>query len=80
VAGTYQLRFRTARAPAGSSTLRVLVDGLDKTGNVTIPRTIGSQTWTTVTKSSVSLNAGVQTLRIEAVVGGFNLNWIELAP
>lgn len=79
-AGTYQLRFRTARAPAGSSTLRVLVAGVDKTGNVTIPRTVGSQTWTTVTKTGVSLEAGVQTLRLESVVGGFNLNWIEIAP
>lgn len=79
-AGTYQLRFRTARAPAGSSTLRVLVGGVDKTGNVRIPRTVGSQTWTTVTTTGVSLEAGIQTLRVETVVGGFNLNWIEIAP
>jgi PKD repeat protein len=79
-AGTYQLRFRTARAPAGSSTLRVLVDGVDKTGNVTVPRTVGWQTWTTVTKAGVSLEAGIHTLRIEMVGGDFNLNWIEIAP
>ena len=79
-AGAYQLRFRTARAPAGSSTLRVLVAGVDKTGSVTIPRTVGSQTWTTVTKTGVSLEAGIQKLRIEMVGNAFNLNWIEIAP
>lgn len=79
-AGTYQLRFRTAREPAGSRTLRVLVGGVDKTGNVTIPSTSGWQTWTTVTKTGVSLEAGIQKLRIEMVGGDFNLNWIEIAP
>lgn len=79
-AGTYQFLFRTARAPAGSSTLRVLVNGADKTGNVTIPRTVGAQTWRTVTRTGVNLEAGIQKLRIEMVVGGFNFNWFEIAP
>lgn len=79
-AGTYQLRFRTSRAPAGSRNLRVLVGGVDKTGLVTIPRTVSWQSWTTVTKSGVSLEAGIQVLRIATEVGGFNLNWIEISP
>ncbi|MBL9129448.1 MAG: carbohydrate-binding protein, partial [Verrucomicrobiales bacterium] len=52
-AGTYQLRFRTARAPAGSRNLRVLVAGVDKTGLVTVPRTVGWHTWTNVKKAGV---------------------------
>jgi len=79
-AGTYQLRFRAARSPAGSSTLRVLVNGVDKTGNVTLPRTGGAQTFTTVTKTGVAPEVGLQRMRIEMVVGDFNLNWIEIAP
>ncbi|MGE4183269.1 MAG: carbohydrate-binding domain-containing protein, partial [Limisphaerales bacterium] len=79
-AGAYQFRFRTARSPAGSRALRVLVAGVDKTGSVTIPRTVGWQTWTTVTKTGVSLDPGIQTLRIQTDVGGFNLNWVEIAP
>jgi hypothetical protein len=47
---------------------------------VTIPRTRGWQTWTTVTKPGVSLEAGIHTLRIELTGTGFNLNWIEIAP
>lgn len=79
-AGIYQLRFRTSRAPAGSRSLRVLVAGVDKTGPVTIPRTVSWNTWTTVTKTGVSLEAGIQILRIATEVGGFNLNWIEISP
>ncbi|MBL9135603.1 MAG: carbohydrate-binding protein [Verrucomicrobiales bacterium] len=79
-AGIYQLRFRTARAPAGSRNLRVLVAGVDKTGLVTIPRTVSWQSWTTVTKAGVSLDAGIQVLRLQTEVGGFNLNWIEISP
>lgn len=55
------------------------MDGVDKPGYVTIPRPIGSQTGTTVTKNGANLNAGIQRLRIEVVVGGFTLNWIEMA-
>ncbi|HET6410238.1 MAG TPA: carbohydrate-binding protein [Chthoniobacteraceae bacterium] len=80
VAGMYQLRFRTARQLAGTSTIRAYVDGVDKTGDITIPSTGGWQTWETVTKSGVSLEAGIHYLRIELVGTDFNLNWIEIAP
>lgn len=79
-AGTYQLRFRTSRAPAGSRSLRVLMGGVDSTGLVTIPRTVSWNTWTTVTKTGVSLESGIQILRIATEVGGFNMNWIEISP
>ena len=59
---------------------RVLPGGVDKTGNVTIPRTLGDPTWTTVTKTGVNLEADIQGPRIQVVTGTFNLNWIEIAP
>ncbi len=76
--GKYDLRLRVARKTRGSSTVKVLFDGIDKTGNLTVPRTGTWQTWTDVTATGVSLAAGRQPLRILMVGGGYNLNWIEI--
>jgi hypothetical protein len=55
-------------------------DGVDKTGPVTVPSTGRWQNFTTVTKSDVSLEAGIHKLRIEVVGAAFDLNWIEIVP
>lgn len=44
-----------------------------------LPVTGGWQTWRTV-GSFVYLDGGVQTLRVYAGAGGFNLNWLEFSP
>jgi poly(hydroxyalkanoate) depolymerase family esterase len=86
VAGTYNLRLRVAGTSAGS--VRVLAygnnrnqttNGVDLTGQWTLPNTGGNQTWQTVT-NSVFLGPDQQRLRINVLAGGFNLNWIELSP
>jgi poly(hydroxyalkanoate) depolymerase family esterase len=86
VAGTYNLRLRVAGTGAGS--VRVLAygnnrnqttNGVDLTGQWTLPNTGGNQTWQTVT-NSVFLGPDQQRLRISVLAGGFNLNWIELSP
>ncbi len=82
-AGTYTLEFRVASAGAGG-TFHVEVNGVDRTGPLTIPNTGGWQSWTTITKTGVSLSAGQQVWRVVfdtlgpgGVVG--NLNWVRVA-
>jgi hypothetical protein len=64
-------------------TFHIEVNGIDKTGPVTIPNTGGWQQWQTLTKTGVSLNAGVQVLRVVLDTNGpinfvGNLNYIDL--
>ena len=69
-----------ARQPDGTSAVKVLFGGVDKTGDLAVPSTGGWQTWTDVVKTGVSLPAGQQCLRIAMVGGEFNVNWIEITP
>ena len=78
-AGTYDVDVRVASAGAGG-TFHIEVNGVDKTGRLTVPNTGGWQTWTTVRKSAVSLSAGPQVWRLvmdtngatTGAVGNFN--------
>ena len=81
-AGSYQLDARVAAAGAGG-TFHIEVGGVNKTGTLTIPNTGGWQVWTTV-GTTVSLNAGVQTLKLvwensgpTGIVG--NLNFLRFS-
>jgi hypothetical protein len=62
-AGTYTIDARVASSGAGG-TFHIESNGVDKTGPMTIPNTSDWQTWTTITKSNVSLAAGTQVLRV----------------
>ena len=67
--GTYTLETRLAAKGTGGQ-FRILVNGVDKTGALTIPNT---GTWTNfqvVRKSGVELAAGVQTVRVAMVTAG----------
>lgn len=77
--GLYDLSARVASPYEGRS-FRVLVDGTDATGSVTVPRTGAWQSWQTVTRPFVHLSAGSHRLRFVAITSGFNLNWISLSP
>ena len=79
-AGAYRLRARTARGAAGSRTVRFLVAGQDKTGNLVVPRTANWNTYATVESETFELAAGTRILRAEMTSGDFNLNWIEIDP
>jgi hypothetical protein len=82
-AGTYTLQFRVASAAAGG-TFRLEVNGIDKTGPMTVPNTGDWQTWTTIQKTGVTLTAGVQVWRLvmltnsPATNGVGNINWIRV--
>jgi phosphatidylserine/phosphatidylglycerophosphate/cardiolipin synthase-like enzyme len=79
-AGTYTIEARVAASGAGG-TFHIEVNGVDKTGPMTIPNTGGWQTWTTISKSNVSLSAGAQIWRLVidsagTVVG--NINYLRV--
>ncbi len=75
--GYYNLGLRVANNSGGS--VQVKFGNQDKTGTWVLPATGGVQTWKTDTRQ-VFLGSGRQKLRINALSGGFNLNWIELSP
>jgi len=84
VAGTYDLDVRVA-SPASGGTFHIEVDGVDKTGRLTVPKTGGWQTWMTIRKSGITLNAGSQVWRVvmdanatTTAVGNFN--YFKIAP
>ena len=81
-AGTYDLEFRVA-SRQGGGTFHLEVNGVDRTGPLTIPMTGDWQTWTTVRRTGVALSAGQQVWRIvfdtrgqTASVG--NLNYFKV--
>jgi len=53
-------------------------DGVDRTGPITFAGTGGWQNWTTVSAGTVTLGAGVQTMRLAIDAGEFNVNKIAL--
>jgi hypothetical protein len=80
VDGNYRLAIRYASASAGGS-IRIELDGVDKTGDVAVPfggsSSTGPADWQDFTvAASVPLQAGVQSLRIFVMGAGgaFNLN------
>jgi hypothetical protein len=77
-AGTYDIEVRVASAGSGGA-FHIEVNGVNKTGTLTVPNTGGWQSWTTIRKSGISLAAGTQVWRIvmdsngpTGAVGNFN--------
>ena len=82
-AGTYDIEFRVA-SPGGGGTFHLEVNGVNKTGAVTVPNTGGWQTWVTVRKSGITLSAGQQVFKLvmdsEASSGAVaNFNYLRVA-
>ncbi|MDA8599208.1 carbohydrate-binding protein [Porticoccaceae bacterium] len=73
--GSYFVEYRVASL-GGSSGFEVLVDGI-KIDNQNIPDTGGWQAWTT-SSAVFDLAAGNQVLKINAIGGSWNLNWINI--
>jgi len=74
--GEYPIEVRVASASVGG-TFRIEFNGVDKTGEVTVPITGGWQNWTTVS-TTATLAAGTQVMRFIPIVEGFNVNYIEI--
>ena len=82
-AGTYDLDVRVASAGSGGR-FHVEVNGVDKTGPLTVPSTGGWQTWTTIRKTGITLTAGPQTWRLVLDANGAttavgNFNWLRVS-
>jgi M6 family metalloprotease-like protein len=79
-AGTYVMRLRMASAQASPAMiLHFELDGARLTPNYSIPQTGGWQAWVTYS-TSVSLPGGRHRLRAYFDAGGYNLNYLDLAP
>jgi hypothetical protein len=81
-AGAYALDFRFASS-GGGGTVHLAVDGRDVTGPIKLPDTGGWNTWTTVTKTGVSLPAGVHVLKLVVDANGAgataaDINWFAI--
>jgi hypothetical protein len=80
-AAVYDIEVRVAsKGPGG--TFHIEIDGVDRTGPFTVPDTGAWQNWTSIHKTGVKLNAGVQVWRLvmdqigTAAVG--NINFIRV--
>jgi len=72
--GNYIVSFRVA---SGTNSGRLqLLSGTQILATANIPASGGGQSWTTVS-AEVRLEAGDQTIRLAAVSGNWNINWME---
>jgi beta-glucanase (GH16 family) len=62
---------------SGGGRFRLEFNGVDRTGEIIVPRTSGWQTWVTVT-ATVQLPAGTQVMRFVPTAAGFNVNYFEV--
>ncbi|MDB5012329.1 MAG: hypothetical protein JWQ25_531, partial [Daejeonella sp.] len=76
-AGSYNVSFRIASGATGGQ-MQLRNSSGSVLATVTIPATGGWQTWQTVT-TTANLTAGAQTLRLHAITGGYNVNWVQFA-
>jgi uncharacterized protein YjdB len=74
-AGTYTVGVRVASTP-GAGQLKIRNASGTALATVNIAATGGWQTWVTL-NTSVTLPAGTQTIRVFAVAGGWNFNWMQ---
>ena len=82
-AGTFTVEARVASNGAGGG-FHIEVDGVDKTGRMTIPDTGGWQSWVTLTRPNVSLAAGTHRMRVIVDANGAtgdagNLNYLRFS-
>jgi beta-glucanase (GH16 family) len=74
--GSYKVQYRVA-SMNGNGTIQ-LKSGNTLLTTTTVPATSGWQSWTTIT-TTITLSAGQQTLRLQAGVGGYNINWVNFS-
>lgn len=75
--GVYTVNFRVS-SPNNNTQVRLDTNaGAIVFGSTIIPNTSGWQNWQTVSVQ-MSLNGGSYDLGINALTGGFNINWIEI--
>ena len=78
-AGVYDFVARVASKKSNAKTIQVSVDG-QAVGRFKFTTTGGWQTWQDVILLGISLNAGVQEIRLDFLSNDINLNYVELIP
>jgi hypothetical protein len=80
--GTYDLAiFASASASGGGpGAFRIEIDGVDVTGNVTVPLTTGWQDYQWVTKAGVVLTAGPRQLRLISTAQSYRIDKLSILP
>ncbi len=78
VTGTYEIDIRVASQDTGGN-FHIEFNGIDKTGNITVPVTGGWQNWTTVSRT-VTLSAGTQIMRFANADSAdeYNINYFDI--
>jgi endoglucanase len=76
-AGTYRIEYRVASLNGGGGLRFEAAGGSPVYGQLAVPATGGWQTWTTISQT-VTLPAGTLRFGINAVSGGWNLNWFRI--
>ena len=77
VAGTYDITLRDA-VNTGTSSVQLSLDGVALGGPLSLPASGGWQNWTNTTLHGISFTPGLHTLREATLVGGYNLNYIDV--
>lgn len=77
--GTYNIKLRTA-SQSGGGLVKFIIDGQAINNLISIGSTGGWQNWQDFTIENIELVAGVSELTLQAVLGGFNVNYIEFVP
>jgi endoglucanase len=77
--GSYLVQYRVASASGGGSIRLEKQGGTPLYGTITVPSTSGWQNWQTISQT-VQLTAGTQNIALAAQAGGFNINWLSIAP
>jgi PKD repeat protein len=73
--GSYYIVLRAASGAASNGKIRVNIDGIDVTGDITIP-TEGWSDWNTFASPAFQMEAGEHLVRVLFVNGGVNLNYM----
>ncbi|MDF2457282.1 MAG: putative chitinase [Cytophagaceae bacterium] len=73
--GTYELKARVATTSAGKY-FHIELNGINVSGNITVPNTGGWATYQTVTIPNVSLTQGLQAMKLVFDSGDFNINYV----
>ena len=82
-AGTFTISARVSSSGSGG-TFHIEIDGVNKTGTLTVPNTGSWESWTTVSKSGIAIAAGPHVMRVVLDTNGSstgmtaNFNWFSV--
>ena len=82
-AQSISVRLRARVASPSGGRFRVEIDGVDRTGEITVPVTNGWQTWRTIESDPFPVFRGRHVVRFQNLGTSneqFNLNWLEFVP